>query len=112
MMKDCGLWNFDSVVSKESVGEGFWVRSPRKDTRLLSYKLYFKCINNVVGYGALILALNTLKYLKSKRIVVYGYLELVINQVKGIYQTKHLRMRSYRNLVLELLEIFTELQFL
>jgi hypothetical protein len=59
-------------------------------------------------YEALILGLNTLKYLGEKIIVVHGYYELVINQVKGIYQTKHPRMREYKNIVLDVLENFTE----
>ena len=33
---------------------------------------------------------------------------MIINQVKGNYQAKHPRLRSYRNLVLDLLEIFKE----
>ena len=37
---------------------------------------------------------------------IYGDLEPIVNQVKGICQTKHPRMRSYRNLVLYLLIFF------
>jgi hypothetical protein len=37
---------------------------------------------------------------------IYGDSELIINQVKGVYQAKHPRMRSYRNLVLDLLKCF------
>ena len=33
---------------------------------------------------------------------------MVVNQVKGVYITKHPRMRSYRNLVLDLLQVFTK----
>jgi hypothetical protein len=62
----------------------------------------------VAEYEALILGLNTLKYLGEKRIVVHGDSELVINQIKGVYQTKHPRMREYINVVLDLLEYFTE----
>lgn len=100
--------DFDGVVSKEGVGGGVWVRAPQKDTKLLSFKLFFECTNNFSKYEALILGLNTLKDLKAKRILVNGDSELVINQVKGVHQTNHPRMRSCRNLVLELLEIFTE----
>jgi ribonuclease HI len=39
---------------------------------------------------------------------VHGDSELIINQVKGIYQSKHPRLRAYMNLVLELLEEFSE----
>ena len=49
-----------------------------------------------------------LKVLKAKKVYVYGDSKLIINQVKGIYQAKHPRMRSYRNLVLDLLMGFKE----
>jgi hypothetical protein len=49
-----------------------------------------------------------LQWLGAKRIVVHGYSELVINQVKGIYQSKHPRLRVYKNPVLDLLEEFSE----
>jgi ribonuclease HI len=44
-----------------------------------------------------------IKDLKIKKVSIYGDLELVINQVKGIYQAKHPRMKAYRNVVLDLL---------
>jgi hypothetical protein len=34
--------------------------------------------------------------------------DLIINQVKGIYHTKHPRLREYKNLALDLLEGFSE----
>jgi hypothetical protein len=46
--------------------------------------------------------------LVAKRIVVHGDYELVLNQVKGIYQSKHPRLRAYKNIDIELLESFTE----
>jgi ribonuclease HI len=59
-------------------------------------------------YKALILGLKVLKELGANRIAEHGDFELVINQVKGIYQSKHLRMRAYRNPLLDLLEEFSE----
>lgn len=75
------LWDtgFYGDVSKEGDGASVWVRSPKKDTKLLSFKVYFECTNNVVEYKALILGLNTLKDLKAKKIVVYGDSKLVVN---------------------------------
>ena len=46
--------------------------------------------------------------MKTRNIYINGDCELIINQVKGIYQAKHPRLRSYRNLVLDLLENFKE----
>ena len=36
---------------------------------------------------------------------------MVIKQVKGAYQTKYVRIRAYRNLILEMLENFEEHNF-
>lgn len=58
------------------------------------------------------LALKVLKNMKSKKIHIYGYFELIISQDKGSYQSKHLRLRSYRSLVLDLLESFKEYHIL
>ena len=62
----------------------------------------------MVEYEALVLGLKMLEVLIDKRVYIYRDSELIITQVKGIYQDKHPRMRSYRNLGLELLESFKE----
>ena len=43
------------------------------------------------------LGLHALKDLGAKRVKFFGDSEFVINQVNDSYQTKHPRMRSYRN---------------
>ena len=88
---------------------GVWVRTPKHGTKLLSFKSYFECTNNIVEYEALILGLDALKYMKERIISIYGDSKLIIIQVKGIYQTKHPIMRAYRNLSLDLLENFKEI---
>ena len=59
-------------------------------------------------YESMVLGLNALKIMKVKKIPLYGYVQLVIDQVKGVYEAKHPKIRSYKNLVLELLEYFDE----
>jgi ribonuclease HI len=54
------------------------------------------------------LGLKVLEELGAKRIAILGDSKLSINQIKGIYQAKHPRLRAYRNLVLDLLEKFSE----
>lgn len=78
---------------------------------LHSFKLAFQCTNNEAKYEALLLGLNLLKDKKVKRIAVQRDSELVINQVKGTYQAKHPRMRAYRNVVLDMIENFSEYNF-
>ena len=74
----------------------------------MSFKLYFECTNNVVEYESLLLGLNALKTMKARKIAIYGDSKLIVDRVKGIYQEKYPKMRSYRNLVLELLKEFDE----
>jgi ribonuclease HI len=101
------IWNmsFDGPVSKEGVGIGVWIIPPEVGTKSCSYKLVFDFTNNMAEYEALILGLKVLKELGVKRIAVHEDFELIINQVKGIYQSKHPRIRAYKNLALDLLRI-------
>ena len=52
-----------------------------------------------------------IKNLEIMKVSICGDSELVINQVKGVYQAKHPRMRAYRNEVLDLLQDIPEYQF-
>lgn len=65
-----GWWHmsFDGVASKKGVGAGIWIRPPIGEPKFLSYKLEFKCTNNVAEYEALILGLKALKDLQAQRI--------------------------------------------
>ena len=72
----------------EGSGVGVWIRPPSGEPKLLSYKLYFDCTNNVAKYEALVLELKSLRDLKdlqAKMIDIYGDSELVIKQVQGSY---------------------------
>jgi ribonuclease HI len=108
-----GWWHmdFDGATSKEGVVAGVWIGSPVGEPKLLSYKLHFKCTNNMVEYEALTLGLKALKDLQSQRINIQGDSELIIKKVQGGYQTKNPRLRLYRNLVLDLVEGFKECKF-
>ena len=100
---------FDGSVEKIGAGAGVYIISPIRYFKALSYKLTFECTNNVAKYEALLLGLHALKYLGVQRIRVLGDLELVINQVNDSYQTKHPRMRAYRNEVWDMIgNFFTE----
>jgi ribonuclease HI len=112
-MRNCmenEMWNmsFDGVVNKKGAGAGVWIIPPKVGTKIFSYNLAFDCTNNMVECEALILGLKVLNELGTKMIAVHGDFELVINQVNGIYQSKHPRLRAYMNLVLDLLEEFSK----
>lgn len=52
-----------------------------------------------------------IKKLEIKKVIIYGESKLVINQVKGVYQAKHPRMRAYRKTIIDLLKDIPEYQF-
>ena len=89
--------HFDGLINKQGFDAGVWIIYPHREFMVYSFKLNFKCINKVAKYEASILGLNILKDLKANMIDAYGYYELVINQVNGSHQTKHPRMRAYKN---------------
>jgi ribonuclease HI len=97
---------FDGASSRVSVGAGVVLISPTQETIPLSYKLEFETTNNVAEYEALVLGLRAAKDMGIKEISVFGDVELVINQIRNIYQAKHPRLRSYRNEVWDLIDSF------
>jgi ribonuclease HI len=40
----------------------------------------------------------------ARRIDVHGDSEMIINEIKGIYQAKNPRLRAYRNIFLDILK--------
>jgi ribonuclease HI len=97
---------FDGASSKGGVGTGVVFVSPVQETISLSYKLEFEATNNVAEYEALVLGLRAAKDMGIKEISVFGDAELIIQQIRNIYQAKHPRLRSYRNEVWDLIDSF------
>jgi ribonuclease HI len=60
----------------------------------------------VLEYEALFLGLRAAKDMGIKKMLVVGDAELIVHQTKNIFQTKHPRLRSYRNEVWDLVENF------
>ena len=103
--------SFDGAVSKEGAGAGIVINIPIGEPKLFSYKLHFKCTNNMAEYEALVLGLKVLKDLQVQRINIQGDSKLIIKQVQREYQTKNPRLKSYRNLVLDLIQGVKECKF-
>jgi ribonuclease HI len=102
--------DFDGAVSKEGAGAGVWLHNNKsRYSESHSYKLNFQCTNNIAEYEALMLGLKLLKKVGAKQIMVRGDSELIIKQIKGEYAAKHPRLRAYRNVVLDALQCFTEI---
>jgi ribonuclease HI len=106
-----GMWKmfFDGASSWEGSGAGILFVSPSGNKIIpFSFRLQFETdsTNNVCEYEALVIGLETTRKLKIKHLVVYGDVELIVKQIRKIYQAKHPRMRAYKNCVWDLIENF------
>jgi ribonuclease HI len=97
---------FNGASSKEGASAGVVFVSPSQETITLSYKLEFKATYNVAEYEALVLGLAFAKDMGIEEILVFGDAELIVNQIRNLYQAKHPRLRSYRNEVSDLIDSF------
>jgi ribonuclease HI len=97
---------FKRDSSSEGIGTRVMLVSPCQETMSLSYKLEFEATNNVAEYEALVLGLKDAKEMGIEEITVFGYAEVIIQQVRNAYRAKHPWLRSYRNEVWDLIENF------
>jgi ribonuclease HI len=103
--KACKIY-FDGSSSKEGSGAGILLISPSEEVIALSYKMEFETTNNIDEYEALVLGLRAAKDMAIDCLTVFGDYELVINQVRNIYQTKQQRLKKYMNEVWDLIDNF------
>jgi ribonuclease HI len=97
---------FDGASSSIGAGAGVVFKSPSQETISLSYKLEFEVTNNVAEYEALVLGLRAAQEMGIREMAVFGDAELIVQQVKNVYQTKHPRLKNYRNEVWDLVDSF------
>ena len=95
---------FDGASSKEGAGAGVLLISAGGEVISLMYKLEFKTTNNTVDYEALSIGLREAKDLGIKELAMFGDSELVIQQVKNLYQVKQYLFEVYRNEAWDLIE--------
>jgi ribonuclease HI len=95
---------FDGASSKEGAGAGVVFISPTQEIISLSYKLEFETTNNVAEYEALVLGLRDAKDMRIEELTMFGDAELIVQQVKNLYQDKHPRLRTYINEVWDLVD--------
>jgi ribonuclease HI len=97
---------FDGASSSVGAGAGVVFKSPSQETISLSHKLEFEVTNNVAEYEALVLGLRAAKEMGIREMAVFGDAELIVQQVKNVYQARHPRLKNYKNEVWDLIDSF------
>ena len=88
--------HFDGSKTKEGLGAGIVLTSPKQDQLKYVLQIHFAASNNVVEYEALVHGLKMAKEMGIRRIICYGDSNLVVQQVSGDWDTKDANMASYR----------------
>ena len=82
---------------------GAIIISPQGFHTPFTAKLCFDCTNNMAEYEACIMGIKVAIDLRLKFLSIYRDSALVISQIKGEWDTKHLNLISYREHVLTLI---------
>jgi len=97
---------FDGACSKETAGARVVLVSPKQESTHMSFKLTFQVTNNIAEYEAVILGLNVAKDIGIRDIKVFGYADLIIQQVNKTFQERHPRLKAYKDEVWRLKDSF------
>ena len=85
---------------------GVVIISPQGCHTPFTTRLCFNYTNNMAEYEVCIMGIKDAIDLRIKFLDVYGDSALVINQIKGEWDTKHLNLIPYREHVLTLIPYF------
>ena len=78
---------FDGAVNQYGNGIGAVIITPQGTHFPFTARLTFKCTNNMAEYEACIMGLEECIDLRIKNLDVYGDSALVVNQIKGEWET-------------------------
>ncbi|KAH9310678.1 hypothetical protein KI387_025713, partial [Taxus chinensis] len=100
------IWTleFDCSYPTSGFGAGLVLISLDHDIFPFSFKLQFDNTNNTTEYEALLLCLKMIKEKGVKNIKAQGDVELIVNQVKNVYQVKNDHLKHYSNMVWDCIE--------
>ena len=80
---------FDGDSNALGNGVGAMIISPKGSHTPFTVRLCFNCTNNMAEYEVCIMGLRAAIDLRIKFLSVFGDSALVINQIKGKWDTKH-----------------------
>ncbi|GAU51810.1 hypothetical protein TSUD_415980 [Trifolium subterraneum] len=101
---------FDGAVNLYGSGIGAIIVTPKGAHIPFTARLQFECTNNIAEYGACIMGIEEAIDLRIKNIDIYGDSALVINQIKGEWETRHAGLIPYRDYARRLLTFFNKVE--
>ena len=102
---------FDGSYTSHGSGVGILLVTPQGDYIPKSFKLQFPSTNNIAEYEALIVGLKIAIEWNITDLQIFGDSQLIIKKVLDEYQSKDEKILPYKELVDQLTQHFTRLQF-
>jgi ribonuclease HI len=112
-MPESNYWkmHFDGYKTKEGLGIGIVLTSPKRDQLKYVLQIHFVASKNVAEYEALVPGLKMAKEIGIRQIICYGDSDLVVQQVSGDWDAKDANMASYRSHVQQISGYFEGYEF-
>jgi ribonuclease HI len=101
---------FDGAVNVYGSGIGAVIITPKGTHIPFSARLQFDCTNNIAEYEACIMGIEEAIDLRIKILDIYGDSALVINQIKGDWETRHPGLIPYKDYARRLLTFFNKVE--
>ncbi|GAU31019.1 hypothetical protein TSUD_214550 [Trifolium subterraneum] len=101
---------FDGTVNLYGSGIGAIIVTLKGAHIPFTARLQFECTNNIAEYEACIMGIEEVIDLRIKNINIYGDSALVINQIKGEWETRHASLIPYRDYARRLLTFFNKVE--
>ncbi|XP_050916187.1 uncharacterized protein LOC127131301 [Lathyrus oleraceus] len=102
---------FDGAVNAYGIGIGAIIITPHGSHIPFTARLTFKCTDNMAEYEACIMGLGEAIDLRIKNLDVYGDSALVVNQIKGEWETRHPGLIPYKDYARRLSTFFNNIEF-
>nr|AAX95392.1 Reverse transcriptase (RNA-dependent DNA polymerase), putative [Oryza sativa Japonica Group] len=97
---------FDGSSCKEGQGIGVILFSPNGMCYEASVRLEYYCTNNQAEYNALLFGLQVIEMVGAKYVEAFGDLELVVQQVAGVYKCLDGSLNRYLDSYLDIIANF------
>ncbi|GAU16666.1 hypothetical protein TSUD_326160 [Trifolium subterraneum] len=101
---------FDGAVNVYGSGIGAIIVTPKGAHIPFTTRLQFDCTNNIAEYEACIMGIEEAIDLRIKNIDIYGDSALVVNQIKGEWETRHAGLIHYRDYARWLVTFFNKVE--
>jgi len=96
----------DGSSNDNGSGAGLVLHTPEGHKVTSAIRFEFPASNNEAEYEALLSGLRLAEHLKAENLDIFSDSQLIVNQVKGLYQTRDEKMAAYLKKVKEALEKF------